>query len=380
MSWVLAGPCRLEDVRTTSAGEVRCLLQDPRGRPQELLVSFESERSGLITRLCVRPILDLSVEIRPPVPADVSAITDLELAAPVRRDDGTEVLIDHNAKQFEHARVVHDHRWLGAFQDGHLVAIQGAAIVTAPIGGVPCRIAYNHYSRSDPRTRNSGNLIYLVTTLYRDIYPSIDQFISVVDVHNAAGLRLSFGKPWPTRVQRLFLPVEALAARRESTCHVHPFDFRRAAALLNSTHDGMHLWVPRTPAFLAERQERAPNVYADGCWQLGEQAVLAVWPSGERRTYRKDGEEKVRTLALVLDYGFAGENGRDELTALLCRAARQLVRRGISHLALFVSDDRPRTEWLGELAEASDTYALCAPELDFPPAPAGPVYIDHVLF
>lgn len=35
---------------------------------------------------------------------------ELELAAPVRRDEGTEVVIDHKGMQFEHARVVSDHR------------------------------------------------------------------------------------------------------------------------------------------------------------------------------------------------------------------------------------------------------------------------------
>jgi hypothetical protein len=361
-------------------GEIACVLQNARGRLQELLVSFESECSGAISRLCVRPVLGEEVEVRPPGPDDIAAMTRLERAAAVQREDGTEVVIDHNGKQFEHATVVRDHRWLAAFRDGRMVAVQGVAIATGPIGGVTCRTAYNHYSRSDPQSRHGGNLIHVVATLYRDIYPAIDQFLSVVDVQNTAGLRLSFGKPWPTRVRRLFLPVAVLAARPTIPLESRSFDPGHAAALLNATHERMNLWVPRTPEFLMERRRRAPSVYDPTCWRLTAHAALALWPSGERRTYRKDGKETVRTLALALDYGFTGECGRDELTGLLCQAARELLDRGISHIALFISDDHPPTQWLSELAEACDTYAICAGVLGRPAAPAGPVYIDHIIF
>jgi len=377
---VLAGPCQLESVQVEPGGEIACLLQNARGRPLELFVSFESERSGAIRRLCVRPILDEKVEVRSPGPQDLAVMTQLERAAAVQRDDGTEVTIDHNGKQFEHAAVVRDHRWLAAFQDGRMAAVQGVSLVTAPIGGTTCRIAYNHYSRSDPQSRHGGNLIHVVATLYRDIYPEIDLFLSIVDVQNAAGLRLSFGKPWPNRVRRLFLPVAALAARATPPPESRIFDPAHAAALLNATHEGMNLWVPRTPEFLMERSRRAPSVYDPACWRLTAQAALALRPSGERRIYRKNGKETVRTLALALDYGFVGAQGREELTGLLCQAARELRGQGISHIALFISDDHPPTQWLSELAEAQDTYAICAPVLPHPAVPAGPVYIDHIIF
>lgn len=379
---LLARGNRIEDMQRSGDRGARCLLRDRDGRPQELLLTFESSSSARLTHLCVRPVLPEHVEVRPPRPDDLAAMMDLELASPVRRDDGTEVVIDHNGKQFEHARVVSDHRWLAAFQDGRMVAVQGVALATAPIGGITCRIAYNHYSRSDPRTRQSGNLIHLVMSLYRDIFPTIDQFISVVDAQNTAGLRLSFGAPWPTRVRRLFLSVEALAARRPSSSPHAAFDPERAAVLLNATHEGMNLWVPRTAAFLTERRNRAPAVYGPASWQTTDSAALALWPSGERRTYRKDGAQTARSLALVLDYGFRGERGREELLDLLGLAAGQLLGQGPSHFAIFVSDDHPPTRWLIDLAEASDTYVVCAPVLNpaRPGPPTGPTYIDHIIF
>ncbi len=380
MAIATARGCAVRGSQRDPGGPLRCMLEDARGRSWELVVAFESDTSGRIARIGTRPTLAEGMEVRPPTPDDLPTMAELELAAPVQRDDGTEVIIDHNGKQFEHESVLRDHRWLAVFKEGRMVAIQAVALVEAPVSGRPYRFAYNHYSRSDPRTRNAGNLMYLVTTLYQDIFPVIDQFASIVDVKNPAGLRLSFGTPWPTRARRLFLPIHALAAREEFAPTRRPFDPAHAAHLLNETHAGMTFWVPRTPDFLLRRINRAPAVYGDDCWRLTDRAALALWPSGERRTYRKSGAETRRTLALALDYGFAGETGRAELTGLLSEAARELAGQDISHIALFVSDGHPATQWLADLADASDVYAICAPPLEDPPTPTGPIYTDHILF
>jgi len=358
----------------------RCLLRDERGRERELTVVFESESSGRIAAISMRPVLGDDIEVRRPTRDDLGTMTELERVAPIQRDDGTEVVIDHNARQFDHDQVVRDHRWLAAFQQGRMVAVQAVAVVEIPIGEKAYRIAYNHYSRSDPRTRNAGNHIHLVATLYEDLFPVIDQFVSIVDVKNTAGLRLSFGAPWPTRTRRLFLSTRELAGRDYPVPARRSFDAAEVAELLNRTHAGMCFWVPRRPEFLLQRNRRAPAVYGANCWRASERAVLALWPSGERRTYRKEGNEQVRTLALALDYGFAGEEGRSELTGLLCEAARELLARDITHIAVFVSDGHPPTEWLAGLAESSDLYAICAPPLDDPPPPMGPIFTDHILF
>jgi hypothetical protein len=375
-----ARDCVVEEVVQGHDGEVRCVLRDRRDRRQELWLRFASEASGVITKMSIRPVLAADVTVRAPRPDDITAMRRLELSAPVVRDDGTEVVIDHNGKQFDHASVATDHRYLAALRGDQMVAVQGVVVVSAPIGGVTQRVAYSHYSRADPGNRQGGNIFHLILTLYHDIFPVIDQFLSIVDAQNATGMRLSFGEPWPTRVRRLFLPVAALAERAGPALPNRPFDPAHAAALLNATHAGMNLWVPRTPEFLVERRRRAPTVYHPSAWRMTDHAALALWPSGERRTYRTGDSETVRTLALALDYGFGGEQGREELTRLLCEAAKELLEQGISHIALFVSDDHPPTAWLAGLADAADTYAVCAPVLERPAPPTGPVYIDHVLF
>jgi hypothetical protein len=376
-----ARDCVIEEVVRGRDGDICCVLRDRRDRRQELLLRFASESSGVIANMSIRPVLAADVTVRPARPDDVAAMRRLELSAPVVRDDGTEVVIDHNGKQFDHAAVATDHRYLAAFRGGdRMVAVQGVVLASAPIGGVMQRVAFNRYSRTDPGNREGGNVFHLILRLYHDIFPRIDQFLSVVDVRNRAGLRLSLGEPWPNRVRRLFLPVAALAQGASSAPPHRAFDPTHVAALLNATHAGMNLWVPRSPGFLDERRRRAPAVYGRSAWRMTEHAALALWPSGERRTYRTDNGDTVRTLALVLDYGFSGEQGRRDLTDLLSQAAKELLGQGISHIALFVSDNHPPTAWLAGLAEAADTYAVCAPVLEAPAPPVGPVYIDHVLF
>jgi hypothetical protein len=370
----------VEEVVQGRDGEVRCVLRDRRDRRQELLLRFASESSGVIANMSIRPVLAAGTTVRAARPDDVAAMRRLESSAPVVRDDGTEVVIDHNGKQFDHAAVATDHRYLAAFRGDQMVAVQGVVLTSAPIGGVPHRLALNHYSRTDPENRQGGNVFHLILTLYHDIFPQIDQFLSIVDVRNRAGLRLSLGEPWPTRVRRLFLPVAALAQRASPAPSHRPFDAGHAAALLNATHAGMNLWVPRTRTFLDERRRRAPTVYDSSAWRMTDHAALALWPSGERRTYRTDTGETARTLGLALDYGFSGEQGREDLTNLLSQAAKELLGQGISHIALFVSDNHPPTAWLAALADAADTYAVCAPVLESPAPPTGPIYIDHILF
>jgi len=379
MAELLAGQSRLDDVDMTNPGEVRCLLVDGRGRRVELLVTFESPASGLVTRLCARPALPPEIEVRSPGPGDLMSMARLDASAPVQRDDGTEVTIDHNRQQLSHSSVLADHRWLAAFQGDRMMAAQGVALASAPIDGVMYRIAYNHYSRSDPSTRQGGNVMHLISTLYRDVFPVIDQFVSLVDVQNSAGLRLSFGKPWPTLLRRLFLPIAALAALDVPEPTLRAGDFEQAAAVMNATHDGMNLWVPRTADFLYERQRRAPDVYPPSAWKVTHHAALAVWPSGETRTYTRNGHSTVRRLALALDYGFTGEHGRIEFEGLLRQTAMELGP-DFSHITLFISDNHPPTQWLSELADHVDTYAACAPTLNHPAPPVGPIYVDHILF
>jgi hypothetical protein len=370
----------VEEVIQGRDGDIRCMLRDRRGRRQELLLRFASESSGAIANMSIRSVLAADVTVRPVRPDDVAAMRRLELSTPVVRDDGTEVVIDHNGKQFDHAAVATDHRYLAAFRGDQMVAVQGVVLASAPIGGVQHRLAFNHYSRSDPDNRQGGNLFHLIMTLFHDIFPQIDQFLSIVDVRNRAGLRLSLGEPWPALVRRLHLSVAPLAQGETLAPPYQSFNPTRAAALLNSTHAGMNLWVPRTPGFLDERRRRAPTVYGPSAWRMTEHAALSLWPSGERRTYRTDNGETTRTLALLLDYGFSGEQGREDLTGLLRQAAKELLGQGISHIAVFVSDNHPPTAWLAGLAEAADTYAVCAPVLETPAPPTGPVYVDHVLF
>jgi hypothetical protein len=75
-------------------------------------------------------------------------------------------------------------------------------------------------------------------------YPERSLRLSLVDVHNVAGLRLSFGAPWPNRVRRMFLPIPPLA-RHAGSPTLEAFDPTHIAPILRSTHGNHALWPDR---------------------------------------------------------------------------------------------------------------------------------------
>ena len=64
--------------------------------------------------MSIRPVLANDLTVRAPHPDDIAAMRQLELSAAIVRDDGTELVIDHNGRQFDHAAVASDHRYLAA--------------------------------------------------------------------------------------------------------------------------------------------------------------------------------------------------------------------------------------------------------------------------
>ena len=78
------------------------------------LARWASEVSSLIPKMSIRPVLANDLTVRAPHPDDIAAVRQLELSAAIVRDDGTELVIDHNGRQFDHAAVASDHRYLAA--------------------------------------------------------------------------------------------------------------------------------------------------------------------------------------------------------------------------------------------------------------------------
>jgi hypothetical protein len=277
------------------------VLRGERQRQLDLVVRFDPEDPAQIAGFAVLPTLDEGLVVRAPGPQDIAAINALELMSPVQRDDGTTVVIDHNRTNLVRETLVPGHRLLGVFDDGRLLASQAVVPTSTVFAGAQRIVAVNHHSRSHPDHRRSGHLLHLIGRLYLDLWATIDQFVSFVDVGNGTGLRLSFGEPWPRRARRLYLPVDDLVARHRGTTTLLPFDPTRVASLLNQTHGGNALYSPHTERSLNQRVAQAPEVYGRDAWLVGANAAIGVWPSGERRTYRRDDAATTRRLAPVLD-------------------------------------------------------------------------------
>jgi hypothetical protein len=378
----VAGRSRPEPARRAGSPERWVAgLRDARGRGFDLEVEFATAQSGLLAGFAVLPRLTDGLDVRLLTPDDTTSLNDLEKAAAIERDDGTEVVAEHHAPVADRQRLVPGRCTLGVFAGSRLVAVQAVVTTTTHLGGAERVVAVNGHSRSDPGVRGTGSLLHLVMRQYLRLWSGIDQAVSFVDIRNGTGLRLSFGDPWPRRTHRLFLPVETLAAQRDQSITPGRFEPGRAAALLNHTHGGNALYQPHTTGRLKARLAAAPDLYGPGTWLQTPNAALGYLTHGETRTYRRPGLAPLtRRLAPVVDYGFDGERGREELGALLTEAACRLQPSGVTHLALFAADQDDRVTWLHAQAKAHDTYAVASPTLAEPPVPAGPVHVDPLLF
>ena len=117
----------------------------------------------------------------------------------------------------------------------------------------------------------------------------------------------------------------SIACRSQNTPGIgrpaEPGDAARLADLFNAAHVQEEFFDPYTEATLCERLARAPRSYGFPHILIGEKAALGIWMSGEKIVHTVGGVTTNSTLASVLDYGFEGDTGLDELGDLLRTAS-----------------------------------------------------------
>ena len=350
-------------------------LRGADGRGATCTIDFDAPDASSIRRFGVVPDLRHGLSVRDLAVGDAAALRRLELAAPIERSGGTKVVVDHEGSELQRAALVPRLRILGVFDGPAIVAVQTTSSARAPIGGVERIVAFNRGSRTDPASRRAGHFQQLITRLYTELFADIDQWVSLVDPRNEVGLAVSGGEPWPNPVDRLFLPVERLAARRHGAVAM-PLDHDHVADLLNQTHDGLALHRRRSRTDVAARLSAAPRFYGPDDVAVTDGALVGTWPTVEVRTYEHDGATSVRRIVPLVDIGCAGPAAHGELVDLLAGAAVRSAPLGATHLAVWVGAGDERLAWLHELADHVDRYVVCAPVLASVPAPVEPVYVD----
>jgi hypothetical protein len=362
-------------VGDVDADEVAIELVDGGGVGATLAVRFDRVQPALVARVAVVPRLRPGLVVRVLDEGDAAALRRLERDAPIERSGGTKVVVDHDGGELQRHALVPGMRILGVFDGPAVVAVQTTSTAPAPIGGVERIVAFNRGSRTDPASRREGHFQQLIARLYGDLFAEIDQWVSLVDPENEVGLAVSGGEPWPSPVDRLFLPVDRLADR-PSVAATRTFDHDHAAAILDETHDGLALYRRRSGVDVATRLSAAPHLYGPDDVAVTDGALVGCWPTVEQRTYERDGVRSARRIVPVADIGCAGPSAQGELVGLLADAAVRASSLGATHLAVWVGAGDERLGWLHDLADHADRYVVCAPPLTSVPAPSERVYVD----
>jgi len=159
-----------------------------------------------------------------------------------------------------------------------------------------------------------------------------------------------------------------------------PNDAERIVALLNETHGRSEVFVPYTTERLTERLSRAPASYGWQALQLGEHAVLGVWPAMERIVVDGPAGRRESVRGLALDWGFEGPRGLEELEALLRSACADVAAAGASHLSVFGSDPTPGASRVQALAESVAPFCFMCMIAEPAGAAERGIYVDPIYF
>ncbi len=347
-------PLSLTGASLSADGAVAVAIADAKGRPIIIRVTFDE--ADLVHRLSWSRPPPEGVSIRVATPDDIPALAELERECPIVTDGGRSFATfrPNLAEMFALQGGLH---MLVAERDRRLVAMSGSAFRDVVIDGAVRTFRLSQLMSVRPTERNH-NLTHCFGRYEMELFaPQADYFYAHVDEGNAAlvhSLRGMMRYDWKRRVKNLFFecaPAEAPSFGRSATSS----DLPRIAALMNAAHMSKAMYSPSTADTLAARLSRTPN-YGLAQLLVSDHAAIGVWQSGEQIEDRKPTGVTRRRLATILDYGFEGDRGLDELGRLVTSAAARCAARGATHLALFTDDVSPEFMRLAPLAVSIDSF------------------------
>lgn len=356
------------------AVEVACA----RGRSWTLRFSLDAE-SRLACISMLRPA-SLGVTIRPVTDGDWQALTELEAACPTQTSDGSSASMHRGAHLRNHFALQQEIHLLIAEEAGCIVGARAFTVREVKIDGVTKRYGFSHFARILPSHQSKGLFQPLNAGTMDPLLPSLDAVFAYRDPRNDAMLAALGSFPtWSLHVFRAELPCEQLAGVPFGRIAA-PGDAEHIAALMNRCHAREGFFAPYTAETLCERLSRAADAYSWSNLRVSDAAVVGAWFCGERRRVEKDGRLRETTRGLVLDFGFDGDAGLDELKRLLrhtCAAARDA---GMNQLSIFSSPPSPGADCIQELAQGVVPYEFAFGEPEPPDLAERGAYVDPIYF
>jgi hypothetical protein len=310
---------------------------------------------------------------------DFDQIVQLEQACPIDLGEGRSVQT-YRPNFGTHLRLQGDTRLWVAERDGRIVALQWQTLRKLRLDNREMRIGHTQLALVHPNERGAGLNQVFFRWHQEEVQPLLDTFTAHQDAGNAAS-RSSFGVGdhlnWRRQVQLVAIACDPAAPTvgRPAT----PADAAHLVALKNSAHAADAMFAQVDASTFNERLNRAPEAHSWKDVLVGRNAFVGVWHSGETTVVRDAGGGAVtRTLATVLDYGFEGDAGFDELVSLVRAAGARAARLGATHLSLYTSQGSNAGAALGALSANVDRFMFRTGIPEPPPTERPGLYTDPI--
>ena len=341
----------------------------------------EEHAPHLIKTLQYQRLLDVDVTVREATEADAAALSDLERRCPIVMGD-TSMTIDRGTDYFAFTRLMEETVVSIALVGGKLAGVNCGCYHDIRVGGKLYRTLTALHLRIDPQYQKKG-LWGAVSSLFGQKHPEVvhsNAYISVENKAMQAGIANAPNK-WTVNATRLQLSCASLAGPPYGRCSTRA-DAPRIIEILNACHGREEMYVRYSVESFTARVERAPRFYSWDRLLMTDNAVVGVWPAGEKIRFvtdSKTGRVESRR-GLVVDYGFIS-GAEHELESLLRAWCAQLNQQGLDTLTIFTSDASPGRGLLSSLANASESYIVWTPGIAEPPsAGVHGVYVDSIYF
>jgi hypothetical protein len=364
----------------------RALIRGPDNDRHALRVGVEEEPPWPI-RYASRWHAPEAVSARLARETDEGALADLERRTPVV-DGGVQRLYDRTGRWFDQLGLMQEVLPVVAEIDGRIVGAMVDAIHGVSIDDWSGRMLYRMRLRVEPASQgrrvfpvlNGASVDFRLSRCNSGWgFDSEEAFIATDNRRVREILPPSSSAiDWATTIERVVIDCRSASCVGDLES-IAATDAELLFELLGASRRREIGYPYATVEQIVDRFERAPDIYGwHDVWTNGE-ATVGIWNEGVTLTTSRSDERSVERTALALDYGCRA--GREDALASLIRTAcRELMDRGVTHLAIFTSVGAQLRSAIVPLASRIERFQrrLRIPEPR--DAPQRGVYVDPVYF
>ncbi|HJN49265.1 MAG: hypothetical protein QGI68_17465 [Pseudomonadales bacterium] len=350
---------------------------DEKGKPGYYRLGFNKE--GLLQSYLRLRSLPPDIVVRLADQEDWDGVFALESQCPIETGDGKRVFVDRGERAVNHFRLPQRMVLAVAEHNHQIIASRALPVRDCVLDGNNKRLVYSHFARTLPEYQAIGLFAHLNIVAMEEVGP-FDAMFAYMDPQNEA-MRAAAqgGRGWDHKVLRISINCRQQADGNVSN-RPAAADIGSIAAVINGTHEQKFFFEPYSESKLRGRLQRAPDSYGPDDLHCSGNAVIGVNWEGQIRRTEWQGKQTRTVHGQIMDFGFQGETGLEELRQLIQAACAAGISRGMTHLIVFTSGTCVEATMMSGLAEQVQEYEFFYPE----PPPYNidqrGLYVDPVYF